>query len=567
MVKSENKSLYNILKHNDNQLYIPIFQRQIKWPKKTRMKFYNDVMRKNKNRNIDFSAVYVNHLEKEDKTQIVDGQQRMTHYSILTAATCAYCKHNGIKNNWEELLYYSVLINRIYSEDDEKRIKIKLKNKDNNYYKELILNLPHGKDVKSKISIVNQAYADAYSFVSFYSEKLDVLIENLREVRATECVLEKTDDPQECFMNANDEGESLTLPERLCSILIFKSADTEQEQETIFYQYWHNISDYFGNANKKFEDFLNAVSQIQERNYQTAMITHAKEHILNSTDAINLLRDLNDYFGIYKKITNANTGIIDIDNSLNFMSNARTNSFVLSSLFMIFKQFNEDIISKECFVNCIKLLETHIMRCWILNKDSSGCIRYVFKLKEFEDTSVSLDYYLFSKIESEGYFISDKEFAEKLKHYKFKTNNGPKPVLLRIINFDNPEEKFTLLNTSTEHIMVQKLTKEWIDDLGFNYKDIHEKYLNTICNLTLLPKGHNSALSNLGFVKKLKHEKGYLNSKIPLNQQLGEYSIFNENALEHRGDFLVDIALKIWCYPSSIAYGENTIQSTLMEGK
>ena len=566
MVKSENKAMYDILKHNDNQFYIPIFQRQVKWPKKTREKFYNDVMRKNENKNIDFSAVYVNHLEKEDKTQIVDGQQRMTHYSILTAATCAYCKHNKIENNWEEILYYSVLLNRMYPEDDEKRIRLKLKNKDHEFYKKIVLELPHNKDVKGKLSIVNQAYVDAYSFVSFYSEKIDLLINNLREVRATECVLEKNDDPQECFMNANDEGESLTLAERLCSILIFKSASTEQEQETIFYQYWHNISDYFGNSNKKYEDFLNAVSQIREKQYSTAMIIHAKENISNSIDAIDLLKDLNEFFKIYKKIDNANTGFIDIDNSLNFI-NSRLNSFVLSSLFMIFKQFNEDNISKECFSNSIHLLETHIMRCWILNKDSSGCIRYVFKLKEFEDSSVSLDYYLFSKIESEGYFVSDEEFANKLKYYKFKSNNGPKPVLLRIINFENPEEKFTLLNTSTEHIMVQKLTKEWIDDLGHNYKEIHEKYLNTICNLTLLPKGHNSALSNFSFSKKLMYEKGYLNSKIPINQQLGNYSVFDEKALEHRGNLLVDIALQIWNYPPSIFHIDNSIQSTLIESK
>ena len=206
------------------------------------------------------------------------------------------------------------------------------------------------------------------------------------------------------------------------------------------------------------------------------------------------------------------------------------------------------------------------MRCWILNKDNSDCIRNVFKLNEF-DSPISLDYYLFSKIESEGYFISDEEFKDKLKYYKFKSNKAPKPVLLRIINFENPEEKFTLYNTSTEHIMVQKLTKEWIDDLGPDYKEIHEVYLNTLCNLTLLPKGHNSALSNLSFPRKLTHEKGYLNSKIPLNQQLGEYTKFDKNALEHRGDSNVDIALKIWGYPNSIIFGENTIQSTLMEGK
>lgn len=566
MVKSENKTMYYIFKHNDFQFYTPIFQRQIRWPKKRRMKFYQSVMRVDENRNVDYGAISINHLPKDKKTQNVDGQQRMTHYSILTAATCAYCKNNNIDNNWEEILYYSVLINRIYPKDDDRRFKLKLKKEDDKYYKEIISELPLPKNVKGKISIINKAYIDAYSFVKFYSDKLNLLVDNLRKVKATECVLEKTDDPQECFMNANDEGESLTLSERLCSILIFKSANTEQEQETIFYKYWHNLEDYFNNKNKKFEDFLNAVAQVREKYYQTAMIAYAKENILNHTDAINLLEDLNKYFQIYKKIDNANTGFVDIDNALEFI-NARLNSFVLSSLFMIFELFNESIISKECFNNSIQLLETHIMRCWILNKDNSDCIRTVFKLNEFENSLISLDYYLYSKIESEGYFISDDEFAEKLKYYKFKNTTTPKPILLRIINFENPEEKFTLLNTSTEHIMVQKLTKEWIDDLGQNYKEIHEKYLNTICNLTLLPKGHNSALSNLGFSKKLLHEKGYLNSKIPLNQQLGEYSVFNEKALEHRGNLIVDIALKIWSYPPSIVYGGNTIQSRLMEGK
>jgi len=566
MVKSENKTMYNIFKHNDFQFYTPIFQRQIRWPTKRRMKFYQSVMRVNENRNVDYGAISINHLPKDKKTQNVDGQQRMTHYSILTAATCAYCKNNEINNNWEEILYYSVLINRIYPEDDDRRFKLKLKKEDDKYYKQIIKELPSPKHVKGKLSIINKAYVDAYSFVNFYSDKLNALIDNLRKVKATECVLEKTDDPQECFMNANDEGESLTLSERLCSILIFKSADTEQEQETIFYKYWHNLEDYFKNTNKKFEDFLNAVAQVREKHYQTAMITHAKENILNSSDAINLLDDLNKYFQIYKKIDNANTGFIHIDNSLEFI-NARLNSFILSSLFMVFEMFNESTISKECFYNSIQLLETHIMRCWILNKDNSDCIRTVFKLNEFENTSMSLDYYLFSKIESEGYFISDEEFRVKLKYYKFKNTSGPKPILLRIINFENPEEKFTLYNTSTEHIMVQKLTKEWIDDLGQNYKEIHEKYLNTICNLTLLPKGYNSSLSNSSFILKLTHEKGYLNSKIPLNQQLGDYTVFNERALEHRGDYLVNIALNIWEYPSSIVHGENTIQSTLMEGK
>lgn len=576
MVKSTNKTLREIIEYNDNQNYCPIYQRDYKWPKILRQKMLADVMRVDEDTNIDFGSIYLNHLPSGGngsiggKTQIVDGQQRMTSYSIDVAALCAYCSNNDIEDNWRELLYYPILINRKFS--DDMRFKLKLKKANDKYFKNLVSTLPNINDDENKLfnetNMINDAYIQAYNFVDELNkyDELDIFMKNILEVKATECILEENDNPQECFNNHNNLGHPLTVDENVCSYLIFRAGDSEENQEKIYYQYWDNINKYFSGQSKKFETLLNAISQIENNHYVTAIIQYMNEKIFSKDKSIELLKNINHYFDIYKKINEGDTGILIVDNSLKFIT-ARLNSFILSSLFKIFDLWYKSLISKECFINSILTLETHIMRCWMSGKDNSDSIRTVFKLDDFDKTEFSLDYYLFSKIKSEGYFVSDNEFKEKFKYYKFKQSQLVKPVLLRIINYEHPEEQFNLFNTSTEHIMAQKLNNEWIEDLGENHRMIHEMYLDTICNLTLLPKGWNTALSNKSFFEKLYHEKGYLNSKLPLNKQLADYSVFNKESLEDRGDYLTNEALKIWKYPSSVVYGENTIQSNLVESK
>ncbi|GAA9868599.1 hypothetical protein VN0644_08970 [Helicobacter pylori] len=48
--------------------------------------------------------------------------------------------------------------------------------------------------------------------------------------------------------------------------------------------------------------------------------------------------------------------------------------------------------------------------------------------------------------------------------------------------------------------MPKKLTEEWERDLGENFKEIYNKYLHTIGNLTLT--GYNSEYSNKSFQEK-----------------------------------------------------------------
>ncbi|OOQ35597.1 GmrSD restriction endonuclease domain-containing protein, partial [Helicobacter pylori] len=127
--------------------------------------------------------------------------------------------------------------------------------------------------------------------------------------------------------------------------------------------------------------------------------------------------------------------------------------------------------------------------------------------------------------------------------YKLKKN---KYFLERLENFDTKEPVNTQ-ECTIEHIMPQTLNLEWERDLGENFQAIHEKYLNTIGNLTLT--GYNEKYSNNSFQEKRDMEKGFKQSPLRLNQSLKDLESFGEKEIEKRANDLADWALKIWTYP------------------
>jgi len=137
--------------------------------------------------------------------------------------------------------------------------------------------------------------------------------------------------------------------------------------------------------------------------------------------------------------------------------------------------------------------------------------------------------------------------------YNFKSKNKLH-LLERLENYDNVEKVSVeeLLNEgklNIEHIMPQTLSVKWKESLGENWEEIHNKYLNTLGNITLT--GYNSKMSNKPFLEKRDIEKGFKDSKLSLNKFLRNLDYWNENTIIRRANKLRDIALKIWSYPTT----------------
>ena len=69
------------------------------------------------------------------------------------------------------------------------------------------------------------------------------------------------------------------------------------------------------------------------------------------------------------------------------------------------------------------------------------------------------------------------------------------------------KEKVDINEYTIEHIMPQNIdnSSAWQKELGENYKEIHEKYLHSLGNLTLT--GYNSEYSNKPFLEKRYYDR------------------------------------------------------------
>ncbi|WP_343297248.1 GmrSD restriction endonuclease domain-containing protein [Campylobacter avium] len=92
------------------------------------------------------------------------------------------------------------------------------------------------------------------------------------------------------------------------------------------------------------------------------------------------------------------------------------------------------------------------------------------------------------------------------------------------------------------------LSKEWQRDLGENYKEIQEKYLHTLGNLTLT--GYNSEYKDKPFKEKRDMQGGFKQSPLKLNDGLRGLQTWNQETIEKRAEDLANKALEIWAMPT-----------------
>lgn len=119
------------------------------------------------------------------------------------------------------------------------------------------------------------------------------------------------------------------------------------------------------------------------------------------------------------------------------------------------------------------------------------------------------------------------------------------------------KEKVNVNDYTIEHIMPQNpnLSSQWQTDLGEKWKEIQQKYLHTLGNLTLT--AYNSEYSDHSFSYKrdqVKNEDGdsigLASSPLNLNKNLGQVEKWDEEQIEKRVAHLANLAVKTWSIPN-----------------
>ncbi|WRB57786.1 DUF262 and DUF1524 domain-containing protein [Helicobacter pylori] len=545
-MKADAITLLEFIKDNQkNQLVIPIYQRLYSWEKEQCKQLWDDIIKIGGDDKMDGhfigSILYVldGFTHSDNALLIIDGQQRLTTITLLLTA---------LRDHWSdkrEEIEDHYLINS--DKDGDKKFRLILSESD----KDTLLSLID-KD-KRKPSKPSSKIVENFKFFEEWvsnTNELETIFKGLEKLMIVEIALEKgKDDPQLIFESMNSKGMELTQTDLIRNYIVM---ETEIEKQEGFYnQYWRAMEEDFKQNKKLFDRFVRHYLTIKTENIPNIKKVYVALKDYRQKEGIgieDLLKDLQKYCRYFCQIVFKKEAYKDLNKALGFLVDLEMD-VVYPLLLELYSDYSDGVLSKQDFIPIIDLIESYICRravCGLgtnsLNKVFPSFTKRIQKDEYFKSLKAH-----FGSLTEKQRFPKNDEFKNLFITIDFYHFKKKKYFFERLENFDREERVYTHEYT-TEHIMPQTLTEEWERDLGENFKEIHNKYLHTIGNLTLT--GYNPEYSNKSFQEKRGMEKGFKQSPLKLNQGLRDLESFGEEEIKKRANDLADLALKIWTYPN-----------------
>ncbi|WRF71222.1 DUF262 and DUF1524 domain-containing protein [Helicobacter pylori] len=554
-MKADTTTLLGFFEENqNNQFVIPIYQRLYSWKKEQCEQLWDDIIKigGNDKMNGHFigSILYVldGNTHSNNPLLIIDGQQRLTTITLLLIALRNHLSEEvEILEKFSHKKVESYLINS--DKDGDKKFRLILSESD----KDTLLSLiDKNKRKPSEPSLkIMENFKLFEKWIRKNTDKLETIFKGLEKLMIVWIALKKEkDDPQLIFESMNSKGVELTQTDLIRNYIVM---ETEVEKQEDFYnQYWRAMEEDFKQNEKLFDRFVRHYLTIktgkipnEKRVYEAFKDYQQKEGI----EIEDLLKDLQKYCGYFCQIAFKKEADKDLNKALSFLVDLEMD-VVYPLLLELYSDYKDGVLSKADFIPTIYLTESYLCRRTVCGLGSKGLNKifpsFIKKINK-DQYLESIELHFLSLEKTTGKFPKDSEFKDSFITIEFYHFKKIKYFLERLEKFDTKEPVNTK-ECTIEHIMPQTLTEEWKRDLGENFQAIHEKYLNTIGNLTLT--GYNEKYSNNSFQEKRDMEKGFKQSPLRLNQSLKDLEVFGEKEIEKRANDLADWALKIWTYPN-----------------
>jgi hypothetical protein len=114
-------------------------------------------------------------------------------------------------------------------------------------------------------------------------------------------------------------------------------------------------------------------------------------------------------------------------------------------------------------------------------------------------------------------------------------------VLIALEEAFKHKEVVDTTSATIEHVMPQTLSDEWKLAIQGDYTAIHDRWSDTLGNLTLT--SYNSELGNMPFEEKKNLLK---NTHFELTRWINSHEVWDASEIETRGRFLSEMALVRW---------------------
>lgn len=524
------------------QYVIPLFQRSYSWDNKNWEILWNDIaeLAEMDNPRVHFMGSIVNMPTTSvphgvAKYLLIDGQQRLTTIFIFLTLI----RNKAIEAENQRLadkIHNTLLVNQY--EDGNERYKLLPTQIDRNDYIQLI-----DSNIGEKSPIT-----DAYNFFDKklksnpieLSKLLKIITDSLSVVSI---VLDADDNPYLVFESLNGKGRQLTQADLIRNYFFMRIHQNKQDE--VYMKYWLPIQTELGDT---LPEFIRHYMMKEGGIIKLTDVYYTLKERVTEENAVDYIKSLKRYSIYYKSFINPDS---ESNEKLKecFIRLSRIEATTAYPVLLYFYgEYEDGNVSLDQFVDILKTLENYFIRRFIcdyktnlLNKIFPTAYQYIV------DYRLGTEDQAFRSFLSEHSYPKDGEFKTKFKQSQLYGGGDRKAktrfILESLEQSYHHKEKIDTSNLSIEHIMPQTLSEWWQNNLGDDWEDIHDEWLNTIGNLTLT--AYNSELSNDNYDTK---REIYAESHLELNKYLASVGKWNREQILRRAEMLTDKAIEIWPY-------------------
>lgn len=570
--------LLNLLNTGTNQYIIPFFQRPYVWLEEDCETLYEDVIETAK-ANITnplkehFIGTIItknsaNSSQMTAKYDLVDGQQRMTTFSLLIKALA-----NNVDLNQPNASYlFDNINNSLFFKDAYGKVHYRIMhNRTDTFYFDKVMSSDKNTtftEPKGKSNIL-----DTYRyFLSKFNgltndELLNYNNTILHKFPAISMVLDAHDNEQEIFDTINSLGVKLTTSELLKNYVF-----NDQQTKDLYKTYWEDIFEV-DEETIKFWNTKKTAGRIYRENIDVLLYCYLLIQTQKDVSLEHLFKDYKDWLSgksfddkkafleglkIYAEIYSSFPSGPELNN-LKFDDKEKRFFHVIENLnittiFPLVLFLYKEVADETERVQCLELLESYLVRrniCRLTTKNYNNLFISIIKsVKSNLITTVfeALQNTLLSYTEDTNRFPEDSDIKNAFANSILSNQHAKETLyIIALYQVKTVLNDVTVLSSnsfSVEHMMPKKWEQNW-NALYTQEAINHRNYkLLTFGNLTIITKNLNSKLRNSAWSNKKSVLQQF--SSLPLTTQYTLLDEWDETTINQRAEDLETIALQIW---------------------
>lgn len=542
-LNTKDESLREILS-NGKTYFVPKFQRDYSWEYEHWEIFREDI---DSIMEQDNEYHYMGYLvlQQNDNNQfkIIDGQQRLTTFSLLVLAAIKVLKNaDNEQDRIEELHKNFIGSKNLITLKTVNKIQL---NRNNDYYFRQAVNgesIPN-RNTKKTVLLMSKALKYFYDVLEDKSGKdIGRIIERISQnLLFTTIYISDELNAYKVFETLNARGARLSSADLLKNYLfsiIDEQNDKPDDVLNNLEETWVKIGDEIGENH--YTDYIicdwNSNHSLIRK---TALFRAIRKEINNINKADDYLQRLASNSQLYAALLNAED---DFWKDHSEYTSIKWNLFFLKLfnikqplvlLYSAYLHFQED------FDEILKWVVNLSFRYNVISHRHPGDQEIVYNkiAREISDNNITL---LEIKKKLLELYPSDEQFAQNFTDTTMPTgrsNKKVKYILARLMESKNNPVDETRL--TVEHILPQNPSQEWITYFGDNWRLCNQR----IGNMTLISQRENQKLDQESFQKK---KEILSRSKYSLNHNIARYEQWDAQSVESRQKVMAEQAIRIW---------------------